>query len=73
MLVELFDKHGALDNLQAFVSVNARRIYRLTPAPKTVAFVKESTRIPPRYGPVVPFGAGKTMAWRLLETGQTPI
>ena len=73
MLVELFDKHGALDNLQAFVSGNARRIYRLTPAPKMVSFVKEATVVPPRYGTVVPFGAGKTVAWRLLETGHPAV
>ncbi len=71
MLVELFDEHDALDNLQAFVSGNARRIYRLTPPPKTVAFVKKATVVPSRYGPVVPFGAGKSLAWRLLETRQT--
>ena len=73
MLVELFDKHGALDNLQAFVSGNARRIYRLAPPPKTVAFVREATVVPPHYGPVVPFGAGRTVAWRLLDTGQTAV
>lgn len=73
MLVELFDKHGALENLQAFVSGNAQRIHRLTPAPKTVSFVKEATVVPPRYGSVVPFGAGKTVAWRLLEAGQASV
>ena len=73
MLVELFDKHGALDNLQAFVSGNARRIYRLTPPSKTVSFVKETTVVPRKYGPVVPFGAGKTVAWQLLEVGQASV
>ena len=73
MLVELFDEHDALDNLQAFVSGNARRIYRLTPPAKTVSFVKEATVVPRRYGPVVPFGAGKTVAWRSLDAGQTPV
>ena len=73
MLVELFDRHGALENLQAFVSGNARRIYRLTPAPKTVSFVKEATVVPSRYGSVVPFGAGRTVAWRPLETGQATV
>ena len=73
MLVELFDQHDALDNLQAFVSGNARRIYRLTPAPKTVSFVREAIVIPSHYGTVVPFGAGETVAWRLLETGQAPV
>ncbi len=71
MLVELFEKHDALDNLQAFVSDNARRIYSFTPAPKAVSFVKEATVVPQRYATVLPFGAGKTVAWRLSETGQT--
>ena len=73
MLVELFDTHAALDNLQALVSGNARRIYRLVPPLKMVSFVKEATVVPSQYGTVVPFGAGKTVAWRLLETGQTPV
>ena len=73
MLVELFDKHDALDNLQAFVSGNARRIYCLTPVPKTVSFLKEATTIPSHYGTVVPFGAGRTVAWRLLAAGQPPV
>lgn len=73
MLVELFDKHDALNNLQAFVSGNARRIYRLTPRPKTVSFVREATVVPLQYGPVVPFGAGKAVAWRVLEAGQTAV
>ena len=73
MLVELFDKHDALNNLQAFVSGNARRIYRLTPPPKTVSFVREATVVPLQYGPVVPFGAGKAVAWRVLEAGQTAV
>ena len=73
MLVELFDQHDALDNLQAFVSGHARRIYRLTPPSKTVSLAKEATVVPRRYGPVVPFGAGKTLAWRLLSVGQTPV
>jgi dihydroorotase len=68
MLVELFDHQGALENLQAFVSGNARRVYGLNPLPKTVSFIKEPTVVPLQYGPVVPFGAGKTVAWRLLET-----
>ena len=64
MLVELFEEHDALDNLQAFVSGNARRVYGLEPPRKRVSFVKEPTVAPRQYGPVVPFGAGRTMAWR---------
>ena len=64
MLVELFEQHDALDHLQAFVSGNARRVYGLEPPRKRVSFVKEPTVAPRQYGPVVPFGAGRTMAWR---------
>ena len=71
MLVELFDRQDALENLQAFVSGNARRVYGLDPLPKSVAFVKEPTVVPLQYGPVVPFGAGRTVAWRLDEGAET--
>lgn len=67
MLVELFDEQGALENLQAFVSGNARRVYGLDPLPKRVSFVKEPAVVPSQYGPVVPFGAGRTVAWRLYD------
>jgi dihydroorotase len=62
-LAELFEQHGALDNLQAFVSDNARKIHRLEPPPKTVRLEKERSRIPHRYGDVVPFRAGESLAW----------
>ena len=71
MLVELFDRQAALENLQAFVSGNARRVYGLDPLPKQVSFVKEPSVVPLQYGPVVPFGAGRTVAWRLCESAET--
>ena len=73
MLVELFDHQGALENLQAFVSGNARRVFGLNPMPKTVSFIKEPTVVPLQYGPVVPFGAGNTVAWRLHETAEITV
>ena len=73
MLVELFDRQDALENLQAFVSGNARRVYRLEPLPKKVAFIKEPGVVPSRYGPVVPFGAGRTVAWRQNEGAASTI
>ena len=73
MLVELFDQQGALENLQAFVSGNARLVYGLDPPPKSVSFIKEPTVVPSQYGPVVPFGAGRTVAWRLNETAEITV
>ena len=71
MLVELFEQQDALENLQAFVSGNARRVYGLDPLPKTVSLIREPSVVPLQYGEVVPFGAGRTVAWRLCESADT--
>lgn len=67
MLAELFERHGALDRLQAFVSDNARRIYRIEPPVKTVLLEKAAFAIPERYGYVAPMWAGRTLPWRIAE------
>ncbi len=66
MLVELFERHHTLDTLPAFVSGNARRIYRITPPPKTVTLARQPWVVPERYGEVVPFQAGVTLEWQVL-------
>ncbi len=71
MLVELFEEHGALNRLQAFVSDNARRIYGVTPPEKEVVFAKNRTVVPDRYGAVVPIYPGRTLDWQVTETRQT--
>lgn len=67
LLVELFDSHGALANLQAFISDNARRIYGITPPERTVILERRPWTVPDRYGDVVPFYAGREIAWRVLS------
>ncbi|MCY3714324.1 MAG: dihydroorotase [Gemmatimonadetes bacterium] len=67
MLVGLFEEHGALDRLQAFVSDNARRIYGVAPPAKTVVFEKTGAVIPERYGDVVPMYPGKELDWAVAE------
>lgn len=67
MLVGLFEEHGALDRLQAFVSDNAKRIYGVAPPEKTVVFEKTGTVIPGSYGDVVPMYAGKELDWAVAE------
>lgn len=66
-LAEFFEKHDALDKMQAFVSDHAQRIYRLTPPARQVTLVKESWAVPKRYGSIVPFNADETMAWKVQE------
>ena len=63
MLAELFEQHGALDNLQAFVSDNAQRLYGVNPPEKVVHLVKSDFQVPESYVDVVPINAGKTIAW----------
>ena len=63
LLVQLFERHDALANLQAFVSDNARRIYGVAPPRKIVRLERATWRVPERYGDVVPFWAGKELEW----------
>jgi dihydroorotase len=67
MLAELFEQHGALEQLQAFVSDNARRIYGIEPPEKRVVLTKQPWIVPERYGDVVPFRAGEEMRWLMAD------
>lgn len=62
-LVELFERHGALDNLQAFVSGNAQRIHGFRPPAKQVKLEKVAMQVPEKYGDVVPYRAGEQISW----------
>ena len=58
-LLQLFEEHNApLENLQRFVSDNAREIYGIEPPKKEVVLIKESYKVPQSYGDVVPFETG---------------
>jgi len=65
LLCEIFDSHNKLDNLQAFVSDNAQRIYGICPDFKEVTLSKEKFVVPDMYGEVVPMRAGETLAWSI--------
>ena len=67
MLVGLFEEHGALDRLQAFVSDNAKRIYGVAPPGKTVVFEKTGAVVPERYGDVIPMYAERELEWAVAE------
>ena len=64
-LVELFDSHDKLDNLQTFISNNAREIYDLTPLKKEITLIKEEWEVPSDYNGVVPMFAGEKLKWRI--------
>lgn len=65
LLCEIFEAHGCLDNLQAFVSDNAQRIYGICPDFKEVVLVKHDFVVPEMYGSVVPMRAGETLTWSI--------
>jgi len=67
LLAELFEKHNALDNLQAFVSDNAQRIYTLKTAPKIVILEKKLFTVPSTYNGVVPMFANEEIAYSIKE------
>jgi dihydroorotase len=64
-LVELFERHHALDRLQAFVSDNAQRIYDIQPPARVVELAKTPWVVPEHYGAVIPMRAGETLAWQV--------
>ncbi len=70
-LADLFDRHGALDKLQAFVSDNARRIYHLDVPQKNLTLVNEPSDVPaafdlPSGEQVIPLFAGTRLPWRIV-------
>ncbi|NNJ09184.1 dihydroorotase [Chloroflexales bacterium ZM16-3] len=66
LLAELFERHDALPQLQAFVSDNARAIYGVRPPAKTITLARTPWAVPASYGDVVPFFAGQTLPWQVV-------
>jgi len=68
-LTQLFEEHGKLDNLNAFVSLNAQKIYRLKPLQKTIKLIKKDFVVPSQYTYkeeyVVPLFANQTLSWSI--------
>ncbi|MCH8514406.1 MAG: dihydroorotase [Kiritimatiellae bacterium] len=64
-LAEFFEDHDLLDQLQAFVSDNAQRIYRLDPPRRDVVLEPRTWTVPPRYGSIVPMNAGAHLRWKV--------
>jgi dihydroorotase len=65
-LAGLFEQHSALDNLESFVSLNAQRIYGVTPPTKTITLEKKPMSVPQMYENVVPMYAGQTLQWSVI-------
>ena len=64
-LASLFDTNDALQNLQAFVSDNAQRVYCYKAQEKEIKLIKEPFIVQVSYGDVVPMFAGETLPWSI--------
>ncbi len=62
-ITTIFDSAGVLENLQKFVSDNAKRIYGVNPPKKEVVLEKREFEVPKSYGEVVPMFAGEKLKW----------
>ncbi|RQO67031.1 dihydroorotase [Aquitalea sp. FJL05] len=71
LYAEAFEAAGALDQLQAFASLNGPAFYGLAPNADTVTLVKESWQVPAALeydgDSLVPLRAGETIHWRLQD------
>lgn len=65
LLISLFERHGALDRLEPFVSRFGAAFYGLDPNPDTITFQRRPWTVPALYHGVVPLQAGATLEWSL--------
>lgn len=71
MYTQVFDELGALDQLEAFASINGAKYYGLPVNTATITLQRESWVMPgsidlPNGEPIVPFFAGQTLQWRVV-------
>jgi len=70
-LAQLFEKHGKLENLNTFISLNAQRIYNFKPKNKTIKLIKKEFIVPNSYKykneEVVPLFANQLLSWSIKE------
>ncbi|GAA5496828.1 dihydroorotase [Rubritalea halochordaticola] len=70
-LAQLFDQHDKLDNLQAFLSDNAQRLYGVNPPAKEVTVERGAFTVASAYEghgqTVIPMHAGETLDWKISQ------
>src|SRR4029077_3371986 len=68
---EVFEEAAALDNFEAFASLNGPAFYRLPVNEARITLRREDWTVPERIGEgdlaVAPFRAGESLRWRLTE------
>ena len=64
--VSVFDEEAALDNFEAFASLNGPRFYGLPVNEETVRLERATFEVPAEVEGLVPFHAGETLKWRFI-------
>jgi len=68
LLTELFETSNAsFEDLQAFISGNAQKIYHVIPSDKKIVLEKKPFKVPSDYNGVVPMYADEEIAYSLKE------
>jgi dihydroorotase len=63
----VFEEEGALDQLEAFASINGARFYGMPLNEGSTTLERRETQVPDSMGGVVPFHAGDTLHWRMAD------
>jgi dihydroorotase len=63
----VFDEEGALGRLEAFAALNGPRFYGLPANEETVTLERRKVKVPEEIDGLVPFHAGETLGWKLLD------
>lgn len=67
VLTEVFEKAGKLDRLEDFTSRFGAEFYGLPLNKGSITLIKKEWVVPEQIGGIVPFRAGATFHWQLLE------
>lgn len=67
LLVQIFEDHGCLPKLDDFASRFGPEFYGLPIPTGQITLVEEEWVVPDEYDGVVPFWAGKTLRWKLVD------
>ncbi|MEK7801286.1 MAG: dihydroorotase [Pseudomonadota bacterium] len=67
LLAEIFERAGKLERLEDFTSTFGEKFYGLPFNAGTIHLVKQDWIVPTQYGEIVPFKAGETLRWKMVE------
>lgn len=64
-VVEIFEQKNKMENLQDFLSNNARKAYDVTPVEKKITLVKKPQKVAEKVGEIYFFRAGEELSWTI--------